>query len=402
MNKHILYTVFVRTASTALNFLVALLFARHSGPAVKGDVTLLITIIYFFIFFSNILGGQALVYLIPRNKVELLVIPAYLWTVVVTLIGFVFMKTTHLIHAQHIPAISVLSFFSSIIAIHQTILLAKKKISTANLIGITAVLIQLMGVLICFYFLRISDIYAFIYSSLLAYSLTAFISFLLVRHLVSFGEFKKHFTLLELKESFRYGLLYQLAEILQLLNLRYYFFQLGLQQGIQYLGIYSIGISILEAVWIVPRSISTVHYVTTSNSNEVQQEAKRTVYLLKRSLLISAGILLIIYLVPSGIYVLVFGDGFSSVKHSIRFLFPGILIYNLFIVLSSFYTGIGKYWPVIVSSLAGVLTLIALSFFLLPKFVMSGAGLAASGSFAVASLSILIFFSLQNRKSLLS
>lgn len=402
MQKNILYTVFTRTASTALNFLVALLFARHSGPAVKGDVTLLITIMYFFIFFSNILGGQALVYLIPRNKVELLVVPAYAWSVVVSLIGFVFMKTTHLIHAQHIPAITLLSFFSSLIVIHQTILYAKNRISTANLIGITAVLIQLMGVLICFYFLRISDVYAFIYSSLLAYSLTAFISFFLIKHLVNFGEFKEHFTLLELKESFRYGLLYQLAEILQLLNLRYYFFQLGLQQGIQYLGIYSIGISILESVWIVPRSMATVHYISTSNSGEQQREADHTVYLLKRSLLISALILSLIYLVPSAVYVFVFGEGFSSVKHSIRFLFPGILIYNLFIVISSFYTGIGKYWPVIVSSLAGVVTLIVLSFFLLPKYVMSGAGLAASGSFAVASFMLLLFFVLQNRNTRLS
>ncbi len=397
MQKEIVSTVIIRGTSTALNFLIALLIARHAGPAVKGDVTLLITILYFFIFFSNILGGQALVYLIPRNKVELLVVPAYCWSLLVSLVGFVFLKSTLLIHASHIPAITVLSFLSSLIYIHQTILLAKKRINTANIVSVLAVLIQLTGVLCCFYFLNIHDVYAYIWSSLAAYVITAGISFFMIWHLVSFKDFVKHFSVEELKESFRYGFLYQLAEILQLFNLRYYFFQLGLQQGPQYLGIYSIGISILEAVWIIPRSISTLHYVSTSNSNEVKQELQRTVRLLKLSLLSCGALLLVIYFVPASAYTFVFGEGFRDVKHSIRFLFPGIFIYNIFIVISSFYTGIGRYLPMLVSSFAGTVTLVTLSFLLIPKYVMSGAGLAASVSFAVASVLLLLFFVVEQK-----
>ncbi len=352
---------------------------------------------YFFIFLSNILGGQALVYLIPRNKIELLVFPAYFWTAAVAVSGFAFLKTTGFITDKHIPSIAVFSFFSSIIIIHQTILLAKNKIITSNLISALAVLMQLTGVIICFYYFNIHDAYAYIYSSLTAYSFTALMSFIVVKPYVRITHFFSDFTWEDVKTSFRYGVLYQLAEVFQLLNLRFYFFQLGLQQGIQYLGVYSIGISILEAVWIIPRSISTVNYVSTSNSSKVKEDAGKTIRWLKLSIVISLIALLLIYLLPSSVYIFVFGEGFKDVKHSIRFLFPGILFYNLFLVISSFYFGIGRYLQLITSSFAGFSALVIAGHFLIPDYVMSGAGLAASISFTVSSLLLFTFFIAENK-----
>ena len=400
MQKQIIYTVFTRGASTALNFFIALLIARHAGPAVKGDVTLLITTLSFFIFFSNVMGGQALVYLIPRNKIEMLTIPAYAWSVAISLLGFLFLRYTSIIHASHIPSLAVLSVLSSIIHIHQTILLAKKKISNSNLVSVLALMLQVCGVLLCFYFFSINDAYAYIYASLVAYLFTAVVSFFLVKHWIGFSSYLKDFSRADLLQSFRFGLLYQLVEILQLLNLRYYFYQLGLQQGIQYLGIYSIGISILEAVWIIPRSMSTVHYVSTSNSQEIKHEVERTVQLTKWSVLLCSAALLAIYFIPSPVYVFVFGEGFADVKHSMRFLFPGILFYCIPIVISSFYFGIGQYKPLILSNLAGAVALIGFSFILIPKYVMSGAGLAASISFAVAAFVLFVWFVSEQRVSM--
>lgn len=379
---------------------MALLIARHCGPAVKGEVTLLITTVWFFIFLSNILGGQALVYLIPRNKVELLVIPAYLWSVIIAGIGFAFLKLTHIVHANHIPSIAVLSLLSAIVSIHQTILLARKQIINSNLVQLIPLMLQLTGVLFCFYFMHISDAYAYIYASLIAYAITGIVSFLFVRKEVHFNQFIQHFSSVDLRNSFRYGLLYQLVEIFQLLNLRYYFYQIGLQEGSQYLGIYSIGISVLEAVWIIPRSVSTVHYVSTSNSAEVEREAGRTVQLVKVSTLLCAIALFFIWLVPSQAYTFVFGPGFKDVKHSMRFLFPGILVYSVPLVISSFYLGIGKYRSLILANAMGFAALFLFSRLLIPEYVMSGAGLAASLSFTVASAILFVYFIYDNKISI--
>lgn len=415
MQRFILHTIFTRFASTAFNFLIALMIARHCGPAIKGDVTLLITTIWFFIFFSNILGGNVLVYLVPRNKIEFLLVPAYLWALFICITGFFLLKILHLVHANHIPSVAVLSLLSAVISIHQTILLGRKQITNSNLLQLMPVLLQFGGVLFCFYFLHINDAYAYIYASLVAYAVTALASFFLIRNYVNYA-----FSLLipsslrnpganagggeeqlRLWNFFRYGLLFQLVEILQLLNLRYYFYQLGLQQGSQYLGIYSIGISILESVWIIPRSVATIHYVSTANAEGIKQEVDRTVLLTKWSFLFCAVALFAIWLIPARVYSFIFGSGFAGVKHSVRYLFPGILIYSIPIVISSFYLGVGKYRALIISGIAGVVSVITFSRLLIPLYVMSGAGLAATISFIMASVTLFIYFCMENNVQLI-
>ena len=251
---------------------------------------------------------------------------------------------------------------------------------------------QVAGILFCFYYLRVSDAYAYIYASLVAYFATALVSFYIVQKLVVLTSSARFFGLGELKTTFRFGILFQLVEILQLLNLRYYFYQLGLQQGSKYLGIFSIGISILEAVWIIPRSIATVHYVQTSNTNDITAEARRTIQLFKYSFMLCAMALFAIWLVPAQVYVFVFGQGFSGVKYSMRFLFPGVLVYSFPLVVSSFYFGTGKYRGLIISNLAGFASMVAFGWWLIRRYVMSGAGLGATLSFSVAALVLFLFF----------
>ncbi len=323
--------------------------------------------------------------------------PAYIWTIIVSLLGLLLLKTTFVIKAQHVTSITALSFLSSVVSIHQTVLLAKREIQRSNRLTVISLILQLAGISICFFMLNISNAFAYIYSSFIAYFITAVYSFALAHTHIRFKNFSKDFSWQELKESFKYGLLFQLTEILQLLNLRYYFFQLGIQQGPQYLGVYSVGIALLEAVWIIPRSISSVHYVSTSNSDELQKELQRTISLVKLSFAISAVGLFVVFCVPSSLIVYVFGEEFKQVKHSIRFLFPGIWVYNFMIVVSSFYFGIGRYLPLIVSNAIGSLVLMVLSYFLLPPYVISGAGLAASVSFGAASLVLFLQFIVTNK-----
>ena len=95
---------------------------------------------------------------------------------------------------------------------------------------------------------------------------------------------------------------------------------------------------------------------------------------------------------PAQVYAYVFGPGFSQVKHSVRYLVPGIWVYNIWLVVGSFYLGTGRYKPLILSNIAGVVALLLLSSWLIPAYVMSGAGLAASVSFTVAAGVLWLFF----------
>lgn len=392
MQQQIIQTLFTRAASTFLNFLIALVIARHAGPAVKGDVTLLITTVWFVTFFSNILGGAVLVYIIPRSKIEELLAPAYLWALVIGLVAFVLLAALPFYTPSLAAYIALIALVTSVLNVHHTVLMAKQQIGKANLLTLTLLSIQTIGVLLCFYLFNVHDSYAYIYSAIAAHGIAIIVSIPLLLPYWRLVRFSSLSISTELKNLFAHGFYYQLVEVLQLLNLRYYFFQLGLQQGNKYLGIYSIGISILESVWLIPRSIATVHYVSTANSDEIKRERHRTIQLAGYSLILCTLALAAIWFVPAEMYSYVFGHGFGDVRHSIRYLFPGILIYSLWIVVSSFYFGTGNYKPLLVSSLAGVVALALFSAFLIPKYVMSGAGLAASLSFFTATIVLLVYF----------
>ncbi len=256
MQKQLVNTIFSRIASTTLNFLVALMIARHSGPAVKGETTLLTTVIFFFVFFSNILGGQVLVYLLPRNGAAVLILPAMLWSLLISAAGYLILLVTELIPHPYILYLSFLSWIAALISIQQALLLAQKRIRLSNLLSLVPLAGQVAGIALCYKVFGIHDAWAFLHATLVAYLLTHFLSIAVMWK--DLKDLRLQFSWSDIKSSFRYGFLFQLVEILQLLNLRYYFFQLGLQQGVQYLGIYSVGISILEAIWILPRSINTV------------------------------------------------------------------------------------------------------------------------------------------------
>ena len=390
MQKQLVNTIFSRVASTTLNFLVALMIARHSGPAIKGETTLVTTVIFFFVFFSNVLGGQVLVYLLPRNSASVLLLPAILWSLLISVAGYVFLLVTHLLPENYILFVSFLSWIAALISIQQALLLAQQRLQLANLLSLVPLALQVAGIALCFKVFNVHDVWAYLYATLVAYLLTHFLSIVVLWKDLSNMPFR--FSWADVKSSFSYGFQFQLVEILQLLNLRYYFFQLGLQQGTQYLGIYSIGISILEAVWVLPRSINTVHYINTANSKELQQEAERTLLLCRVSLVLSALAVGVFFLVPNSVFTTVFGHGFSEVKHSVRYLGAGIVMYGLVHVISAFYLGIAHYKPLIISNLLGFLSVVVFGYLLIPTYVMSGAGLAATASFTVCAAVLLIFF----------
>lgn len=396
MQRQILFTIFSRGSATVLNFLLVLLVARFGGPAVKGEVTLFITTIWFFVFFSNILGGHILIYLVPRNRLAALVFPAYCWSVIITLLGYGLLKANMVKGILYPEYILMIGFLSSIITIHQTLLFAHKKVQSANWLTLILLFVQ-VPLLIWFYReTALHPTLVFIYSMLPAYLLAFVVSIGLLQKIIPFSEVITKFSWLEVYATFKNGVAFQLIEILQLLNLRLYFYQLGLQQGAKYLGVFSVGISVLEAVWIIPRSIATVNYIKASNGTKIGEEVERVISLLKITLSLCAVGLFIIYICPTEWYGYVFGEGFANVKHGVRFLFPGIWVYSALLVISSFYLGTGQYKPLLIAHSIGVIVLLIASYMLIPQYVLSGAGLAATLSFVAATLMLSIYFVWQN------
>jgi O-antigen/teichoic acid export membrane protein len=173
-------------------------------------------------------------------------------------------------------------------------------------------------------------------------------------------------------------------------RLSYYF--LELYHGEASVGIYSNGIQIMESIWLISKSISMVQYARIANTEDNKYSQVLSVRLLKASFIVSLVCIVPLVLLPEAFYLWLFGEGFSGVKEVIWILAPGVLVYNISLILGHYFSGIGKYYVNTIASSAGLVVSLILFVMLIPAYVEAGAGIAASISYLVTSLVVLIFF----------
>ncbi|MCW3124359.1 MAG: teichoic acid transporter [Bacteroidetes bacterium] len=390
LQQGITNTSIFRLLSTVSNFLIALLLSRFLGPKVKGEATIILTTITFLVFFCSFVGGQALVYLVPRFRVENLIIPAYIWTILVAGISYVLLRYFHVFTWKRTLNICVLSTLGSVVNIHSAVLLAKREFRRYNIVLLLPIVITLMGLAITIFLLEHKDIYAYLYPLYIGYFITAVLSLGYCFKFISLAPSVTVFD--DLDSSLKYGLGYQMFELLQLLNFRLYFYLLYHIQGEADLGLYSIGVSVLEVAWILGRAVSVIHYSDFSNHENEQMAVQRTLRYLKIVFLAGAAMLFVIGIVPAEVYGFVFGKSFMYVKYQVKWLFPGVLMYNLMLVIQSIYLSKASYGRLIFVQLIALIFSVTLCYSLIPHFYYSGASAAASVSFCICGVLMLLIF----------
>lgn len=360
------------------------------GPKVKGDATIFITTITFLVFFCSFVGGQALVYLVPRFRVENLIIPAYIWTTVVCCISFILFRHYEVFTWRRSLNICIISLMSSIVNINAAVLLAKQEIRRYNIANLLPVLITVVGILVALIFFHSDSIYGYLYPLYVAYFISVLASYVLVRRYVNIGLSAGVFD--DIDSALKYGVGYQMFELLQLLNFRLYFFLLYHLQGPADLGLFSVGVSMLEAVWILGRSVFVIHYSDFSNSDNQEIAIRQTLRYIKIVFILSVTLLALIALCPASVYGFVFGASFAGVKYQVKWLFPGVMMYSIALVIQSIYLSRANYGRLIFAQLVGLIISITLCYLWIPNYYYSGAGASASASFISCTLIMLVFF----------
>jgi O-antigen/teichoic acid export membrane protein len=390
LQQGITNTSIFRILSTVSNFLIALLLSRFLGPKVKGEATIILTTITFLVFFCSFVGGQALVYLVPRFRVENLVIPAYIWTVLVAGISYVLIRHFHVFTWKRTFNICALSALGSVTNIHAAVLLAKREIKKYNIAILLPVVLTLVGLAVHILIFKQGDIYAYLYPLYIANTIAAIVSFAYCVKYISISSSSAVFD--DLDSSLKYGLGYQIFDLLQLLNFRLYFYLLYQIQGVSDLGLFSIGVSMLEVAWILGRSVSVIHYSDFSNHDNERMAVERTLRYLKIVFVGGAAVLFVIGILPVSLYKFVFGESFMYVKYLVKWLYPGVLMYNLMLVIQSIYLSKASYGRLIFVQLVALIFSATLCYSLIPHYYYSGASAAASVSFCICGLLMLLIF----------
>lgn len=162
--------------------------------------------------------------------------------------------------------------------------------------------------------------------------------------------------------------------------------------GKQLTGIYALGVSLAQMLWLLPSAIQSVLYAFISTHTDRQLIIERTIKTTRQIAVyaISAGItgyLLSIYLVP-----ILFGEEFRESVQCIGLLFIGVVPFCLSMAVSGYFAGTGRVRINLYSAILGFIVCMAADLLLIPSYGILGAAIASSISYISTVTFLLVKF----------
>jgi O-antigen/teichoic acid export membrane protein len=195
-----------------------------------------------------------------------------------------------------------------------------------------------------------------------------------------------------LKSILSYGINNEFNYFIQFLNYRLSYYFIAKLLGLAQLGVFSIVVSISEAVWIISRSMSVIHFSNVINSDDQLKNRHETNVFVKQSFWISLILLSISALIPGSVYQFIFGNEFGDVKKFILYLLPGILAIAVSNLYGHYFAGNSKMKILRNKSLIGFVATLILLPLLIKKYQLTGVCISLNISYLLSSLYLFLSF----------
>ncbi len=340
MFKNITGTFITRLSVSVLNFILIILTAKFLGAEARGSISLCVLAVAIAGLVNEIVGGPAVVYLVPRFNNRKLTQYAYLWAIFSSITISVLLALFHFYDVEFIILVTACSFVLCMGTIHQFILLGHQKISSFNTTAIVQTAVTFLVFLGSVVF-KVSSSNFYFYALLLGYIAGFLVSF--NASFFIWQEKKTSSDNITLKMLFNNGLLTQTASFFHLMSSRITFYYSEYFISLAFVGVLSIAVSVTEAALLFSTSVALITASAVSNQNDKSQAATLTVQLIKTSWAISGLILLVLCLFPEQPMLLILGADFEGIKLLIFTLVPGAMAGSVNQIISHYYTGIGKF-----------------------------------------------------------
>lgn len=388
--KKVVGTVFARFFSAIITLVVVVMNARFLGAEKVGVISLIILAVTIVQMVNNFVGGSALVYLVPRTSLLKLFVPSVIWAVISTLIAVIILYFLDTIPEGYFVHVMFLSLMACLGSLNSMILIGQERIRAINIITVAQIVTIFVVLLIFYLFTGYREVMVYVIALYGSFGVLFSGTLALVSTRLRWGDLSGLKPVM--REILKFGSWAQTANIFQLLNYRisYYFIERFL--GEAPLGVYSTGVQLSEGVWLVPRSMSMVQYSRITNEKTREYAAKITLAFSKIGVLLSMVLVGVLVLLPTSVFTWIFGPEFSGVKPVIISLAVGIITLSFSILLSAFFTGLGKPVHSAIASGIGLVFTLVLSLWLIPVYGIIGAGIAASVAYTSSTIYQLILF----------
>ncbi len=364
------------------NFALVVFSTNTWGSEGRGVIALVLANVSIITIFSSVFCGSTVAYHAPRVKRDSLLYLALGGALLMSLSGAILFSVLFgFMYFMPLFLISLLMALNTAVSIYW---LGNKNITNYNILTILSQLLVLLSLFVLYFIFKRSDISIYYQAYYIGTGITLIIG---VMGLVKTGPFKlPEFKYSEIKSIIRYGFSNEFNYFIQFLNYRLAYYFIAKSLGLAELGLFSIVVSVSEAVWIISRSMSAIHYSNVINSDDQLKNRKETIVLARQSLWISLLIIFVSVIIPQSIYRLIFGDEFGEVKKYILLLSPGIIAIAVSNLYGHYFSGTGNMNILRNKALLGLAATIILLALLLNRYQLTGVCITLNVSYIISSI----------------
>jgi O-antigen/teichoic acid export membrane protein len=391
MFKKIVSTFGIKVLIAILNLVIVIVLSHYIGASGKGEASLIVISMVMMMLFCDLLGGATLIYLVPRYNIFLLFFLSNVWSVLVTTAAFFALQLFSSMSSAMILQVCLLSLLSSFLSTNLNILLGKERIMVYNLISLLQSAFTLIVVYLLLSRVFQPDVYSYIWALYIAMGLCFVIStvFLIPYLRNSSLENMKKFAF----EFLKIGFTNQTSQIIKFLSFRVSYYMLIKYAGASVLGVFSNGTSLIESLLLISNSFVSILYPKISNSFNKKYSQLLTQQMTKMSIAFCILAMMPLVMIPSEFWVWLFGNEFNGVRKAIVLLSPGIVFYNISIVIGHYFSGLGRYRINTLAYFLGLTVVAVLSILVIPKYGIKEAGIISSLSYIVTAVFYMVYFS---------
>lgn len=389
----IIETIVTKGFTSFCNLLILLITTNYLGAAGRGEMAIVILGISIVAIFQNIFSGSAITYFTPKFEAKKLIFTAAIWNLIVSFSLPFLLIFLDLFPENYKRDLFFLSFFVGGIAIIQNLLLGKEAVKKQNIIEILKAFSTVLFLIITFVFLQNHTLQSVIYSLYGAYITALIVGIFFV---ISELKKKKETTFPQTRpmfpQFFLIGLQMQLTNISQMINYRFCFYLVEKKLGLPALGIFSVATSLIEMVWIVCKSISSIHYSRFVNLRNRKQRVLLTQKLSIVTFILTLVLLIVLLCIPSELFGWIFGREFENLTPVLISMSPGALALAVYTIINHHFSGIRKHTTNLTASVLGNVFTIITGIVCVSQFGIVGAGITTSIGYFIMFVFLLFKF----------
>jgi O-antigen/teichoic acid export membrane protein len=381
----------------------SIIVARILGPANRGVMEILLLVPLLLVNFGNLGIGNANLYftakgICPSDKVN-----ANSLSITLMLGGILFVIGHSWFNSyketlfRGIPGGYIYLVLSAIPWLlfqkfTQYSFLGKEDVKTRNIIVLTPAIVNIVLTIILVVVVRL-DLFGVLAATLISNVIAGLLCYYFLSR-ESKVRLRFHFKLF--LESVKFGLIPFLALLVMNLNYRADMFLVKYYLNDTAVGLYGLGVSIVEKIWLLPEAIGIVLFARVSRAGE-GESSKLTPVICRLSILVSAIMGVMLFCSADYIVPVVYGKQFKDAVQPLLVLLPGVVAMTIFLVLNGHLTGQGKAKVTLYIFSGSLILNVGLNMILIPQFGISGAALASTVSYSLGAFCLGIAFVRMNR-----